>query len=220
MEVGDAVVALGNPLSVTRTATSGIVSAVQRTIDPTGSSPGLAHAIETDAAINGFNTGGPLINVLGQVIGLTAPVRVGVGAPGFGFAIPIDTVKGVVAQLLHSGRVEHAYLGISAIPLTAGIARSYGLPSSHGLLVQAVVSGSGASRAGLRAGATQVVVAGVSYRIGGDIIIAADGEPVVSQAQLRDVIEALAPGDSLSLTVWRASGKEETLLVTLGQAPA
>lgn len=221
VEVGDLVVAIGNPHSFTRTATAGIVSAVQRPVDPTASSSAVEHGIETDAQINIGNSGGPLINASGEVIGVNAPAETSEesgGLLGMGFAIPIDTAEAVVAQLLHEGKVEHAFLGVSAVPLSRSVARIFNLPSARGLLVQAVVPGSGASRAGLRVGSTAVVVAGESYRLGGDIIVAADGEPITSDAQLRDVIEALAPGDRLRLELWRAR-REETVVVRLGRPP-
>jgi S1-C subfamily serine protease len=222
IEVGDPVVAIGNPLSFTRTTTAGIVSAVQRTIDSVSGAATIEHAIETDAAINHGDSGGPLINAHGQVIGVNAPDPSGAelrgGTVGLGFAIPIDTVKGVVAQLIHDGKVEHAYLGISAVPLTPTIARIFNLPSSRGLLIQHVVNGSAANDAGLRAGSTSVVLAGASYHIAGDIIVAADGKPIVSESQLRDVIEGLAPGDALRLQIWR-EGKQVSVVVTLGRPP-
>jgi 2-alkenal reductase len=222
VEVGDPVVAIGNPLSFTRTTTAGIVSAVQRTIDSVTGAAMIEHAIETDAAINHGDSGGPLINAHGQVIGVNAPDPAGAqlrgGTVGLGFAIPIDTVKGVVAQLIHDGKVEHAYLGISAVPVTRTIARIFNLPSTHGLLIQHVVHGSAASAAGLSAGSSSVVLAGASYHIGGDIIIAADGKAIVSEAQLRDVIEALAPGDRLGLRLWRG-GELVSVQVTLGRPP-
>ncbi len=139
-------------------------------------------------------------------------------AAGIGFAIPIDTVKSVVAQLLATGTVKHAYLGIDAAPVTVGLARAFALPCDYGLIVQTVTPGSGAALAGLRAGGTSVSVAGESYRIGGDIIVAAAGKPVSSQAQLRDVIQAMKPGDRLALEIWRGSSKQ-TVNVRLGRPP-
>jgi S1-C subfamily serine protease len=155
------------------------------------------------------------------VIGVNAAptasdLRDGLEAPGF--AIPIDTVKDAIAQLIRSGKVEHAYLGLTAVPITRNVARIYNLPSSHGLLVQAVVTGSAANKAGLRAGSTSVVVAGESYLLGGDIIVKADGVPIRDETELRDVIEALAPGDRMQLEIWRAN-KEQAVSVTLGAPP-
>jgi S1-C subfamily serine protease len=221
VQVGDPVVAIGNPLSSTRTATSGIISAVQHSVDPTDSASVIGHAIETDAAIGSSSSGGPLIDGDGQVIGVNAAPTASDARDGLealGFAIPIDTVKDAIAQLIRSGKVEHAYLGLTAIPITRDVARIYNLPSSHGLLVQAVVAGSGASKAGLRAGSTSVVVAGESYLLGGDIIVTADGVQIRDETQLREVIEALAPGDRLRLEIWRAN-KEQAVSVRLSAPP-
>jgi len=220
VQVGDPVVAIGNTRSLDRSATVGIVSAVQHGVDAADQST-IGHSIQTDAAINRSNSGGPLINARGQVIGVSSQLgaaAAGAGAAGIGFAIPIDTVKTVVAQLLETGTVQHPYLGIEAAPVSESLARSFALPSSYGLLVQAVTPGSGAAKAGLRAGHTSVVFAGESYLIGGDIVVAAAGKPITGDAQLRNVIEAMKPGDKLALQIWRGDHKE-TVQVTLGRPP-
>jgi S1-C subfamily serine protease len=222
VQVGDPVVAIGNTASLNRTAAVGIVSAVQSGVD-TADAAFAGHSIQTDAAINSSNSGGPLINTRGQVIGLSSGYGVqgagaGAGVPGIGFAVPIDTVKSVVEQLLQTGQVEHAYLGLDASPVSPALAREYALPSSYGLLVQSVARGSGAAVSGLRAGRTSVVVAGESYVLGGDLVVAANGRPVTSDAQLRDVIQAMKPGDTLSLQIWRGNQKV-TVHVKLGGPP-
>jgi len=217
VQVGDPVVAIGNPFSLTRTATAGIVSAVQRTIDaPNGLT--IDHVIQTDAAINHGNSGGPLLNSRAQVIGVNAQIQTGDtgGNIGIGFAIPMNTVKGVVAQLIRSGKVEHAFLGVTAVPVTAQLARLFDLPTTSGLIVQQVTPGSAAAVAGLRAGPTSVVVEGESYLLGGDIIVAANGAPVSSQNQLRDLIARAKPGDRISLQVFR-DHKRRTIEVRLGR---
>jgi S1-C subfamily serine protease len=217
VQVGDPVVAIGNPFSLTRTATAGIVSAVQRTIDaPNGLS--VDHVIQTDAAINHGNSGGPLLDSRGDVIGVNAQIQAGNtgGNVGIGFAIPINTVKSVVAQLIRNGKVQHAFLGVAAVPVTSSLARLFNLPTPTGLLVQQVTPGSPAARVGLRAGRTPVVVEGESYLLGGDIIVAANGAQVLSQNQLRDLIAREKPGDRISLQLYR-DGKRKTIEVTLGQ---
>jgi putative serine protease PepD len=218
LQVGDPVVAIGNPLSLTRTVTAGIVSAVQRTIDAPDTATEIDRAIQTDAAIGSGNAGGPLIDGRGQVIGVNTPTGGDTASAGLGFAIPIDNVKPVVAELIRNGKVDHVYLGLSALPVTASLARICDLPVKSGLLVQDVTAGSPAGKAGLRAGPTTVVVSGESYRIGGDIIVAADGTPVTSEAEVRDAIQALKPGDRLTLTIWRG-GEKKTVRVTLGRPP-
>jgi S1-C subfamily serine protease len=216
VQVGDPVVAIGNPFSLTRTATAGIVSAVQRTIDsPNGLT--IDHVIQTDAAINHGNSGGPLLNSHGEVIGVNAQIQAGNtgGNVGIGFAIPINTVKSVVAQLIRNGKVQHAFLGVGALPVTSQLADLFNLPTARGLLVQQVTAGSAAAKAGLRAGTTPVVVEGESYMLGGDIIIAANGAPVTSQVQLRDLIAREKPGSRITLRLYRG-GKRTTIEVTLG----
>jgi S1-C subfamily serine protease len=215
VQVGDPIVAIGNSGNLDRTATVGIVSGVQHGIDTADPAAG-AHAIQTDATVEHSGSGGPVINTLGQVIGVSS--RAGTVMPGMGLAIPIDTVKSVVAQLLETGTVQHVYLGVQAAPLSESIARSYALPCNYGLIVQAVTPGSGAAVAGLRAGHTSVVVAGESYLIGGDIIVAANGRPVTTDSQLRNVVQAMKPGDTLALQIWRGDRKE-TVHVKLGQPP-
>ncbi|HUZ82303.1 MAG TPA: trypsin-like peptidase domain-containing protein, partial [Gaiellaceae bacterium] len=171
--VGDPVYAIGNPFGFTRTLTTGVVSAVQRQIEAPNSLP-IDHAIQTDAAINHGNSGGPLIDALGRVIGVTSQISTGStgqqGNVGIGFAIPINTVRSVAGQIISTGKALHAFLGLSAAPVTPQLAKLFQLPTSAGLLVQDVQAGSGASKAGLKAGKTAVVVQGESYQIGGDII--------------------------------------------------
>ncbi len=218
VQVGDPVVAIGNTLSLDRTATVGIVSAVQHGIDSASSS--ASHTIQT-VAVNRDNSGGPVINARGQVIGLSSQLGTRVtssAGDGIGFAIPIDTVKTVVAQLLATGKVQHAFLGIDVQPIDTALAHAFALPCDYGLMVQDVTPGTGAARAGLEAGRTSVLVAGESYLIGGDIIVAANGTPVASESQLRDVIETMKPGDGLALRIWRGD-KERTVHVKLGQPP-
>ncbi|HEY8774089.1 MAG TPA: trypsin-like peptidase domain-containing protein [Gaiellaceae bacterium] len=222
MKVGDAVVAIGNPFGLDRTVTSGIVSAIQRAITaPNGYT--IDHVIQTDASINHGNSGGPLLNGRGEVIGVNSQIETGDssggGNVGIGFAVPSNTVKTVIAQLIRQGRIDRAFIGISAVPITRDLARVFRLPVSKGLLVQSVQPGSGAAKAGLKAGTTQVVLAGESYNLGGDIIVGAGGAPVVTLDRLRDVVAAKKPGDKLQLKVYRGS-KQTSIAVELGRQPA
>ena len=161
--VGDSVDAIGNPFGFTRTLTTGVVSAVQRQIEAPNSLP-IDHAIQTDAAINHGNSGGPLIDAQGRVIGVTSQISTGStgqqGSVGIGFAIPINTVRSVAAQIISSGKAQHAFLGLDAAPVTPQLAKLFHLPSNTGLLIQDVQAGSGADKAGLKAGKTAVVVQG------------------------------------------------------------
>jgi len=222
IKVGDPVVAIGNPFGLDRTVTSGIVSAIQRAITaPNGYT--IDHVIQTDASINHGNSGGPLLNGRGEVIGVNSQIETGQsgtgGNVGIGFAVPSNTVKTVIAQLIRQGRIDRAFIGISAVPITRDLARVFRLPVSKGLLVQSVQPGSGAAKAGLKAGTTQVVLAGESYNLGGDIIVKAGGVPVVSLDRLRDVVAGKKPGDKLQLEVYRGS-KQTSVAVELGRQPA
>ena len=220
VRVGDSVVAIGNPFGLDRTATAGIVSALQREISAPNNDP-IDHVIQTDAAINQGNSGGPLLNARGQVIGVNAQIATGgngSGNVGIGFAIPINTVRNVVAQIIKTGRVEHAYIGVEVKPVPANVAKLFHLPGP-GLLVARVEPGTGAEKAGLRAGTQAVVVAGETYPFGGDLLLKADGVALTSFGQLRDVISAKKPGQSLTLEVWRDQ-KNLTLKVKLGRQPS
>jgi S1-C subfamily serine protease len=220
VHVGDSVIAIGNPFGLDRTVTAGIVSALQRPITaPNGYT--IDHVIQTDAALNHGNSGGPLINAEAQVIGVNAQIQTGGttdGNVGVGFAIPINTVKAVVAQLIKTGQIEHAFLGINVRGITPDLAKVFRLPVGYGLLVEGVGPRSGAAKAGLKGGRTQVTVAGVSYMLGGDVIVAADGIPVHSVARLRDLVAGKRPGDRMRLVIYRGS-KKLTIDVTLGRQP-
>jgi S1-C subfamily serine protease len=222
VRVGDSVVAIGNPFGLDRTATAGIVSALQRPIQaPNGFT--IDHVIQTDAALNHGNSGGPLLDAEGEVIGVNSQIETGSsgssGNVGVGFAIPSNTVKSVVAQLIKSGKVEHAWLGIAAVPIASDLARIFRLPVNRGLLVEKVTPGSGAAKAGLKAGSTQVVLAGESYVLGGDVIVKADGVSVASVNRLRDIVAAKRPGDSMRLEIYHGNSKQ-TIEVKLGRQPA
>jgi S1-C subfamily serine protease len=222
VRVGDAVVAIGNPFGLDRTATSGIVSALQRLITAPNRFT-IDHVIQTDAPINQGNSGGPLLNSRGQVIGVNTQIETGSGTSatgnvGIGFAVPSNTVKDAVAQILRTGSVDHAYLGISGQALTADVAKTYNLAVTSGVLVESVTNESGADKAGLKGGKTQVVVAGQTYVLGGDIIVAYDGEKISSIEQLRDAIAGHKPGDKISLVIYR-DAKKTSVTVTLGRQP-
>ena len=221
LRVGDPVVAIGNPFGLDRTATSGIVSALQRLITAPNRFT-IDHVIQTDAPINHGNSGGPLIDASGKVIGVNSQIETGdiaTGNVGIGFAVPSNTVKEVVAQILRTGRVQHAYLGIVGQAVTPALADQYNLPVSSGVTVESVTSGSGAAKAGLRGGKTDVVVAGETYVLGGDIIVSVDGKKIASIEELRDAIAARKPGDKIELVVVRKSNRT-SVTVTLGRQPS
>jgi S1-C subfamily serine protease len=221
VHVGDSVVAIGNPFGYDRTVTTGVVSALQRVITAPNSYS-IDHVIQTDAALNKGNSGGPLLNARGEVIGVNSQISTGgsgsSGNVGIGFAVPINTVKTVAGQLISSGHVDHAYLGITAQPVTATAAKLFHLPFSHCLLVASVQPGSGAAKAGLRSAKQSATLAGETYPLGGDLIASADGAPLYTIDQLRDTIAGKRPGDRLKLHVYRGSDAR-TLTVQLGRQP-
>jgi putative serine protease PepD len=219
VSVGDAVIAIGNPFSLERTVTAGIVSALQRRITaPDGFA--IDEVIQTDAAINRGNSGGPLLNANGEVIGVNAQIETETGGNvGIGFAIPISTVKEVVSQLIDEGKVEHAYLGVEMATIDKDLAETFNLPVDKGALVQRVHDGSPAQRAGLKGGTTNVVVDGESYLLGGDVIVKADGQEVASSDDLGRIVASKKPGEELELEI-RRDGETQTLTVTLGRRPS
>jgi S1-C subfamily serine protease len=221
VRVGDPVVAIGNPFGLRRTATAGIVSAVQeRTITAPNGYP-IDHVIQTDAQINTGNSGGPLLNGRGEVIGVNTQIAQADGSSGnvgIGFAVPANTVAQVVAQLVSTGRVDRAYLGISGSTVTPELARAFRLPVDAGVLVETVGEGTPADEAGLEGGTADVVVAGESHVTGGDVIVAVGGKRVSSLDELRDVLSERKPGEKVSLRIHRGT-RTLTLPVTLGRQP-
>ena len=218
VQVGDPVVAIGNPFGLDRTVTSGIISALQRQIQaPNGFS--ISHVIQTDAAINPGNSGGPLIDTTGEVVGINAQIQTRTGGNvGIGFAIPINTARDVVDQLKADGEVEHAYLGINGGSITPDLAKALNLPVDEGVLVQEVVPGGPAEDAGLKGGDTSATIDGAEFELGGDIIVEVEGKPITEMDQVIDIVNEAEPGDRLELTVRRGKGTK-TLTVTLGQRP-
>lgn len=218
VEVGDEVVAIGNPLGYERTMTAGIVSALGRVIESPGQFA-IDEVIQTDAPINSGNSGGPLLDAAGRVVGVNTQIASLTGGNiGIGFAVPINTVRDVTAQLIGKGQVEHAHLGVFAQEIDEDISDTFNLGVERGLLIAEVTEGSAAAKAGLRGGTQQVVVEGTTWTLGGDIIVKADGQELRSDDQLRDLIEARDPGDELELEI-RRDGETRTVNVKLGRRP-
>jgi S1-C subfamily serine protease len=216
--VGDSVYAIGNPFGLTRTLTTGVVSAVQRQIFAPNGVP-IDSAIQTDASINHGNSGGPLIDAAGRVLGVTSQIQTGSnqiqGNVGIGFAIPVNTVRDIAGQIIANGKAQHAFLGLSATAVTPQLKKLFNLPTASGLLVREVTKRSGAADAGIEGGTTSVVVEGESYRIGGDVITAVDGKPVTSVDQLFAVVQQKHPGDSLKIELYHDNSKR-TVTAKLG----
>jgi S1-C subfamily serine protease len=220
VRVGDAVVAIGNPFGLERSMTSGIVSAIGRVLQAPNNLA-IDNAIQTDAPINPGSSGGPLLNARGEVIGVNTQITTDGGAQGnvgVGFAVPVDTVRSVAAQILRIGRAEHAFLGVEATRLTEDIARLFGLTPKQGLLIDSIVPGSAADKAGLRAGTRGVIVGGESWRLGGDIIVTVDGEQVRSPQRLHSLLARKRPGGRMVIEVYRGDRKVK-VNVKLGRAP-
>jgi S1-C subfamily serine protease len=216
--VGDSVYAIGNPFGLTRTLTTGVVSAVQRQIFAPNGVP-IDSAIQTDAAINHGNSGGPLIDADGRVIGVTSQIQTGSdqnqGNVGIGFAIPVNTVRDIAGQIIANGKAQHALLGLSAAAVTPQLQKLFNLPVSSGLLVRDVTKGSGAYKAGIKGGTTSVVVEGESYKVGGDIITKVDGRSVRTVDQLFAAVQQKHPGDTMKIELYHHNSKR-TVTAKLG----
>jgi S1-C subfamily serine protease len=220
VEVGDPVVAIGNPYGLDRTVTSGIISALQRQIQaPNGFT--IDNVIQTDAAINPGNSGGPLINAEGEVIGINSQIETGGngnGNVGIGFAIPIDTARAEIQELEKKGEVEHAFLGISGGTITPTLAKALNLPVEEGVVVQSVVKGGPAAKAGVKGGNTSATIGGSEVSLGGDIITEINGKKIAGMDELIELVTEAKPGEEMELTILR-DGHEKTANVTLGHQP-
>ena len=220
LQVGDPVVAIGNPFGLERTVTTGIVSALQRQIKaPNGFT--ISDVVQTDAAINPGNSGGALLDQNGQVIGINSQIATagGGGSVGVGFAVPIDTARDVANQILDTGEVEHAFLGISGADLTPEIADALNLDVEEGALVQRVVADGPADQAGIEAGDQQVAVGGQQIVAGGDVITAVDGESVTAMDDVIAAVNTKQAGDEVTLQVNR-DGDTQDVTVELDERPA
>ncbi|MGA9071938.1 MAG: trypsin-like peptidase domain-containing protein [Terracidiphilus sp.] len=217
LAVGQKVYAIGNPFGLSGTMTRGIISSI-RTIGGSEGSP-IEDAIQTDAAINPGNSGGPLLNSRGEVIGINTMIASN-GADqssGIGFAIPINTAKAVLADLTRYGRVKRPSLGITSYAIGPDLAEQMGLPVEQGILIQKVVPGGAAERAGLHGGNQQAYVGYRPVLLGGDFIVAIDGQQVSDQQEINAIMEKHQPGDTISVTFYRGR-KQITLKLIAGEA--
>ncbi|HXY51709.1 MAG TPA: trypsin-like peptidase domain-containing protein [Terriglobales bacterium] len=216
LQVGQKVYAIGNPFGLAGTMTRGIVSSIRPVEEPNGAR--IDEAIQTDAAINPGNSGGPLMNWHGQVIGINTMILSSVGQnAGIGFAIPINTAKAVLNDLVTLGRVRRPALGVQTIPIEPELADQIGLPVDYGLLIIKVTPGGAAERAGLRGGSERAYLGNLPILLGGDLIVGIDGEKVEDQKDLAQIMNAHRAGDVVKVTVYRGRQKLE-LSVTLGEA--
>jgi S1-C subfamily serine protease len=219
VQVGDAVVAIGNPFGLERTATAGIVSAIQRQISaPNGFT--ISDAIQTDAPINPGNSGGPLFDAAGRVIGINSQIESDTGGNvGIGFAVPVNTARDVANQLIEDGEVEHAFLGITGTDVTPQVADVLNLSVDHGAIVQEVVPDGPADEAGIEGGSADVSIDGQQFKAGGDVITEVDGHEVTGMDDVISAVNTKQPGDEVEMTVVR-KGDTRTVTVTLGDRPA
>jgi putative serine protease PepD len=217
LQVGDGVVAIGSPFGLEETVTSGIVSALHRQMEAPNNFT-INDSIQTDAAINHGNSGGPLLNSQGQVIGVNAQIRSDSGgSDGVGFAIPSNTIRSIASQLLGSGKVEHAYLGVQVQTIPASVASQLNLV--EGVELSVVRSGTPAQQAGLKAANGTKAVGGDTYSTGGDVITSIDGQKVTTSQELQRAVDAKHPGDTISVDYWR-DGKSHTAQVKLANRPS
>jgi S1-C subfamily serine protease len=216
LQVGQKVYAIGNPFGLAGTLTRGIVSSIRQVQEPDGLV--IDEAIQTDAAINPGNSGGPLLNWHGEVIGINTMIASSVGqSAGIGFAIPINTAKAVVNDLVTLGRVRRPVLGVRTIPIDSEIAQELGLASDYGLLIVQAVPGGSADRAGLRGGTERAYLGNIPIMIGGDLIVAINGEKVESQQILAQIMNKHRAGDTVKVTIFRGK-KQMEVSVVLGEA--
>jgi S1-C subfamily serine protease len=224
VQVGDPVLAIGNPFDLERTLTTGVISALQRQITaPNGFA--IDNVLQTDAPINPGNSGGPLLNAQGQVIGINSQIETGGsgnGSVGIGFAVPINTAKSEISQLEKGGTLRGAYLGLTSLTIDGSLS-ALNLPVKSGALVQSVQHGTPAAKAGIRGGNVSGNTENGSVAIGGDIIASFDGKVVTSSEDLANDVASKKPGDTVSVGLLRASGKgnyeHKTVSVTLGSRP-
>ncbi len=224
VQVGDPVLAIGNPFDLERTLTTGVISALQRQITaPNGFA--IDNVLQTDAPINPGNSGGPLLNAQGQVIGLNSQIETGGsggGSVGIGFAVPINTAKSELAQLEKGGTVRGAYLGLTSLTIDGSLS-ALNLPVKSGALVQSVQHGTAAEKAGIRGGNVSGSTENGAVAIGGDIIVSFDGKAVTSSEDLASGVATKKPGDTVSVGLLRGNGKgsyeHKMVSVTLGTKP-
>ena len=216
LQVGQKVYAIGNPFGLAGTLTRGIVSSIRQVQEPDGMT--IDEAIQTDASINPGNSGGPLLNMHGEVIGINTMIASNVGqSAGIGFAIPINTAKAVINDLLTLGRVRRPALGVRTIPIDSELASQMGLASDYGLLIVQVVPGGAADNAGLRGGSERAFLGNIPIMVGGDLIVAVDGKQVEDQQELAQIMNNHRAGDTVRVTIYRGKKKMDVNVV-LGEA--
>jgi S1-C subfamily serine protease len=217
--VGEKVYAIGNPFGLSGTMTQGIISSI-RSIRNGDNAP-IEDAIQTDAAINPGNSGGPLLNSRGEVIGINTMIASN-GAEqssGIGFAIPVNTAKAVLSDLTRYGQIRRPSLGIQSYAIGPDLAEQMGLAADYGVLIQNVIPGGAAERAGLRGGNEKAYVGNQPVMLGGDLIVAIDGQQITDPQDINVIMDKHQAGDTVNVTVMRAR-RQMTVKVVLGEARA
>jgi S1-C subfamily serine protease len=216
--VGDPVAAIGSPFGEENSLSIGVVSAKDRTIEAL-TDFSIGDAIQTDAAINRGNSGGPLLDDRGRVIGINSQIRSSSGGSvGVGFAVSVDDVRRSVDQIEGDGKVHYAYIGISSQPLYPQLADKLGLPVSEGALVAEVVKGGPADEAGLKGGDREIRFQTSLVKVGGDVITKVGGRPITRENDFSRQITRFSPGDEVTLEIYRGD-QRRTASVTLGERP-
>ena len=217
LQVGQKVFAIGNPFGLAGTMTRGIISSLRPIRSPEGAY--MEEAIQTDAAINPGNSGGPLLNSHGEVIGINSMIATGGSnqSAGIGFAIPINTAKAVLNDLITLGTVRRPSLGIVSLPIGPELAQEIGLPADYGVLIVRTVPGGAAERAGLKGGSQRAYLGATPIMIGGDLIVGIDGDSVGDQQDLANVMNKHRSGDTVTVTIYRSKRKMDVKVV-LGEA--
>ena len=222
LQVGQVVYAIGNPFGLSGTMTRGIVSSIRSVRGPLGNL--IEGAIQTDAAINPGNSGGPLLNTRGEVIGINSMIATGGGADqnaGIGFAIPINTAKAVLNDFAVYGKVLRPTMGVQSLPIGPDIADQMGLPAEYGVLIERVVPGGPADRAGLRGGTQKAYLGNTPIYVGGDLIVAIDGQTVESAQDVSGIMDGLRSGQTVTVTIYRGQKRMDVkvILGTEGDRP-
>ena len=220
LQIGQKVLAIGNPFGLQRTLTTGVISGLERPLRDSAAKRTIQGAIQTDASINPGNSGGPLLNARGELIGINTAIYSpnGGGSVGIGFAVPVDTAKKIIPELIAKGHVSRPWLGTEQSPINRNLARQLGLPTSTGLMITAIYRGTGAAQAGLKAAVIEETFFNSYLRQAGDVILSVDGQSVANNEDIENALKDKKPGQTVQLEVLRQR-QRSTVSVKLSEAP-
>jgi len=221
LEVGQKMLAIGNPFGLQRTLTTGIISGLERPLFDQVARRTINGAIQTDASINPGNSGGPLLNSKGEMVGINTAIQpnAGGGSIGIGFAVPVDIAKRIIPEILSKGYVSRPWLGVSTLPLNQRIASAFNLPVAEGIIIGNVYRGSGAAAAGLRPASIRESIYGMSLQQLGDVILSIGGKKIANTDNLQSALQDKKPGETVDVEVLR-QGSRVTIPVRLSERPA